>query len=201
MLDKSVPHVKFLMSRKKGAPSPVYDLPDGYKFALYKPGDEKSWAEIELSVLEFPDEGEALEYFDKEYGPYIPALEERCLFIENDKGEKIATSTAWWCCPERCIPRLHWVAVKPQYQGLGLGKAVVSKVTRMMLELDGDTDFFLSTQTWSHRAVKIYEKFGYAIASEKKICGAKNENAERAKAVLDSIYKNKIHYTSSAPSN
>jgi len=187
MLDKSVPHVQFLMSRKKGAPAPVYDLPAGYKFALYKPGDEKAWAEIETSVLEFSNETQALKYFAKEFAPYAFELEQRCLFIENDKGEKIATSTAWWCCPERCIPRLHWVAVKPQYQGLGLGKAIVSKVTQMMLELDGDIDFFLSTQTGSHRAVRIYEKVGYAITSEKQICNDKNENHERAKAILESI--------------
>ena len=188
MLDKSVPYVKFLMLRKKGAPAPVYDLPDGYKFALYKPGDEKSWAEIEMSVLEFDNPKDALKYFGKEFKPYNAELEKRCIFIENSKGEKIATATAWWCCPEKCVPRLHWVAVKPEYQGLGLGKAIVSKVTQMMLELDGDTDFFLSTQTWSHRAVKIYEKFGYFIASEKKICKYKNENAEKAAAVIASIY-------------
>ena len=189
MLDKSVPYVSFLMLRKKGAPAPVYNLPDGFKFTLYKPGDEKSWAEIETSVLEFDKEADALEYFGEAFAPYVKDIEKRCLFIENDKGEKIATTTAWWCCPaKRCIPRVHWVAVKPEYQGLGLGKAIMSECTRLMLELDGDCDFFLSTQTWSHRAVKIYEKFGYAIAGEKKICGDKNENREKAEAVMAGIY-------------
>ena len=192
MLDKSVPYVSFLMLRKKDTLVPVYNLPDeyGYKFALYKPGDEKSWAEIETSVLEFDNEPDALEYFEKEFKPstYIAELEKRCVFIENDKGEKIATATAWWCCPEKCIPRLHWVAVKPEYQGLGLGKAIISRVTRLMLELDGERDFFLSTQTWSHKAVKIYEKMGYKIAGEKKICRDKNENAEKAAAIIANIY-------------
>lgn len=187
MLDKSVPYIDFLMRRKKGSTIPIYDLPDGYKFVLYKPSDEKSWAEIETSVLEFENESDALDYFNKEFKPYVAAVEKRCVFIENDTGEKIATSTAWWCCPNKCLPRLHWVAVKPQYQGLGLGKAIVSKVTRLMLELDGDKDFFLHTQTWSHRAVKIYEKFGYVITSEKKICNDKNENYEKAIEILKSI--------------
>ena len=188
MLDKSVPYAQFLMLRKKGAPVPVYNLPSGYNFALYKPGDEKSWAEIETSVSEFGNEPDALKYFEAEFKPYIKELEKRCVFIENSGGGKIATATAWWCCPEKCAPRLHWVAVKPEYQGLGLGKAVISKATRLMLELDGDKDFFLSTQTWSHRAVKIYEKTGYFIAGEKKICRDKNENAEKAAAIIASIY-------------
>ena len=169
MLDKSVPYASFLMRREKDTPVPEYKLPGGYKFAMYKPGDEKSWAEIETSVLEFDKEADALEYFGREFGPYREELEKRCLFIENDSGGKIATSTAWWCCPDRCLARLHWVAVKPQEQGLGLGKAIVSRCTQLMLELDGDKDFFLSTQTWSHKAVKIYEKFGYIISSEKNI--------------------------------
>jgi GNAT superfamily N-acetyltransferase len=189
MLDKSVPYVSFLMRRKKGAELPVYDLPGGYKFVLYNPGDEKSWAEIETSVSEFENETDALAYFEKEFQPLseLSELKKRCLFIENDKGEKIGTSTAWFCCPKKCMPRLHWVAVKPQYQGLGLGKAIVSKCTQLMKELDGDVDFFLSTQTWSHRAVKIYEKFGYAIAAEKQICGDKNENHEKAVEIMKSI--------------
>ena len=188
MLDKSIPYVSFLMLRKKGSATPDYNLPDGFKFSLYKPGDEQAWEEIETSVLEFDNEESALKYFKGEFGPYINDLQRRCVFIENAQGEKIATSTAWHCCPDRHIPRLHWVAVKPQYQGLGLGKAIVAETTRLMIELDGDTDFFLGTQTWSHRAVKIYEKFGYAISSEAQICGDKNENHEKARAVLAGIY-------------
>ena len=187
MLDKSVPHVSFLMRRPKGSPVPEYKLPAGYKFALYKPGDEGAWAAVETSVLEFESEAEALEYFNREFAPHLEALKQRCLFVEHN-GEKVATCTAWWCCPERCLPRLHWVAAKPDYQGLGLGKAIVSECTRRMISLDGDVDFFLSTQTGSHRAVKIYAKFGYAVTGEKKICRDKNENHEQALAVLRQIY-------------
>jgi len=188
MLDKSVPYVNFLMLRKKDTPAPVYNLPDGFSFSLYKPGDEVAWASIETSVLEFDKEADALDYFKKEFMPHGAEIAKRCLFIENAKGEKIATTTAWWCCTDkRCMPRVHWVAVKPEYQGLGLGKAIISKITQMMINLDGDRDFFLSTQTWSHRAVKIYEKFGYAVASENKICGDKNDNREKAIAVLEDI--------------
>ena len=189
MLDKSVPYVSFLMLRKKDSPVPVYNLPDGYKFALYKSGYEKSWAEIEKSVLEFDSIDNALEYFEHEFKPNLAELEKRCLFIENSEGEKIATSTAWWCCPDKHIPRLHWVAVKPEHQGLGLGKAIVSKCTQIMTELDGEQNFFLSTQTWSHKAIKIYEKFGYAISHEKQICGDMNENHEKASAIMADIYK------------
>ena len=94
MLDKSVPYVSFLMLRKKDTPAPVYNLPDGFRFSLYKPGDEAAWASIETSVLEFDKESDALDYFKKEFLPHGADIEKRCLFIENAKGEKIATATA-----------------------------------------------------------------------------------------------------------
>ena len=188
MLDKSIPYVDVLMHRRKGVPIPKFELPDNFVFSTFKLGDEKSWAEIETSVLEFPNELDALILFQKEYLPFIVELEKRCLFIENKEGEKIATSTAWWCYSgARRDPWVHWVAVKPQYQGLGLGKAIISKITQLMLEIEGDRDFYLHTQTWSHRAIKIYEKLGFVITNEKNLSKYTNENYEKAVAILAGI--------------
>jgi len=189
MLDKNVPYVDVLMHRKKDAPIPVIKLPDNFSFSFFQSGDEKEWAKIEASVLEFPDELNALIYFQKNYLPFISELEKRCLFIENEKGEKVATSTAWWnYTGNRRDPWLHWVAVKPQYQNLGLGKAVISKITQRMTEIEGNRDFYLHTQTWSHRAIKLYEKLGYVITDEKGLSKYSNEDFDKAMAILDKIY-------------
>ena len=188
MLDKSVPYVDVLMVRKSGTEIPVYELPEGFRFALFQDGDQKAWAKIEASVLEFDDALDALLYFQKNYLPYLPELERRCLFIENADGEKVATSMAWWGYTGlRRDPWLHWVAVAPRYQRLGLGKAIVSKVMRMTAEIEGDRDFHLHTQTWSHRAVKIYEKLGFGITFDRNIGMYSNENCEKALAILRSI--------------
>ena len=189
MLDKSVPYVDVLMRRDKGFPISVYDLPDGFMFSAFNTGDEKAWAKIETSVLEFSDELDALIFFQKEYLPFISELEKRCIFIENDKNEKIATGTAWWCYTGiRRDPWLHWIAVKPQYQGLGLGKSIVSKIIHLTIEIEGDRELYLHTQTWSHKAIKIYEKYGFAITNEKNLYKYTNENFEQAISVLNGIY-------------
>jgi len=190
MLDKSVPYVDVLMCRKKGTPVVSFELPNEYKFALFHSGDEKAWAKIETAVLEFPDEAEALLYFQTDYLPFTAELEKRCLFIETREGEKIATAAMWWCYSgSRRDPWLQWVAVHPKYQGLGLGKAIVSKITQMMIDLEGDRDFYLHTQTWNHKAVRIYELFGYAVTSERNLFKYTNENYEKAVAVLERIDK------------
>ena len=191
MLDKSVPYADILMRRDKGTPIPEFKLPDGFSFAHFKSGDEKAWAKIETSVLEFPDERDALSFFQENYMPHISELEKRCMFIQNAECEKIATGTAWYRrTGDRRDPWLEWVSVKPEYQGLGLGKAIISRVTRLMAEIDGDRDFYLHTQTWSHKAVKIYEKTGYAITNEKNVHKYANDNYENAVKILESIWKN-----------
>lgn len=81
MLDKSIPYYDILMVRKKGMSVKDYKLPEGFKFVLFKSGDEKEWAEIETSVGEFDSESDALVYFQRNFLPYLDELERRCIFI------------------------------------------------------------------------------------------------------------------------
>jgi len=170
MLDKTVPYAKIKMVRKAGTPIPDFPLPQGYKYTFFKDCDESDWARIETSVEEFDSEFAALLFFKEEFIPYKDELYRRCLFIETDEGKKIATSTAWWSFVEDDRRAwLHWVSVEAGYQGLGLGKAIVSKVTQLLEETEGDVDFYLSTQTWSYKAIDIYKKCGYIPKNEKAL--------------------------------
>jgi ribosomal protein S18 acetylase RimI-like enzyme len=188
MLDKSVPYVNILMKRKAGVPAPEAKLPDGFRFVFFKAGDEKYWAEIEASVLEFGSGQSALEYFKESFLPHLPELERRCVFVENEKGGKVATGMAWWgSLGAKRHPWLHWIAVKPEAQGYGLGKAVSAKATQLLIETEGEADFYLSTQTWSHRAVGIYEKLGWEMTYIKNNRKYSRVNFEKAKKLLRKI--------------
>ena len=182
MLDKSIPFYNVLMERKKGKPMFQYDLPEGFRFVLFKPGDEQEWAEIETSVLEFDKVDDALYYFSESYMKYMDELMQRCLFIEDPEGKKVATITTWWTFTgTRRDPWIHWVAVRPEYQGLGLGKALVSKGMKHLIALEGDRNVYLHTQTWSYKAIGIYQKASFEITRKKGLGGY--ENNEYAKAV------------------
>ncbi len=188
MLDKSVACFDVLMHRRCNSALPEVTLPFGFEFALFTPGDEKAWAKIETSVLEFSDELDALIYFQKGYLPYRQELERRCLFIQNSDGEKIATATVWWFYSgKRRDPWLDWVAVRPDYQGLGLGKAIIAKSIELMAEIEGDRDFYLHTQTWSHKAIRIYQKLGFYITDRTDLFRYSNENYEKAIEVLKAV--------------
>jgi GNAT superfamily N-acetyltransferase len=188
MLDKTIPFADIIMRRRAGLPVRPQPLPEGYSFALFEPGDEAEWAKIEASVLEFDDPIEALLYFQADRMPYLRELTRRCLFIVSPAGEKVATATAWWnYTGVRRDPWLHWVAVKPEYQGRGLGKAVVAEGISLIQAIEGDRDIYLHTQTWSHKAVEIYRNAGFEITDERNIGGYANEDYAEALTILDSV--------------
>jgi len=188
MLDKSVPYAGFTMRREAGKPNPNFLLPEGYRYVLFTDGDETSWAKIETSVHEYESEFAALLNFSKNFMPFKNELICRCIFIENAATDKIATSMAWWrMIGDERRAWLHWVAVMPEYQGLGLGKAIVSEAVRLLVELEGNVDLYLSTQTWSHKAVGIYKLHGFEPFYEKVLYDKKGDDYKKAMRVLKKL--------------
>ena len=164
------------MLRKANTPIPKPILPNNYSVVFFSNGEEKNWAEIETSVGEFESESKALAYFQTEYLPYIKELERRLFFLQTREGENIATVTIWWnYTGERRDVSLHWVGVKPEYQGLGLGKALVFESMERMLRIEGDRDVYLHTQTWSYKAIGIYLQAGFEFIKEGSFSGYEND--------------------------
>jgi RimJ/RimL family protein N-acetyltransferase len=162
MLDKSIPYLNIPMQRKSGTPIPQYVLSEGYSYVPFTASSEMDWAKIETSVGEFDSISEALDFFNENYLSYPGEVERRTIFIQTNEGEKVGTATIWWnYTGERRDPTLEWIAVKPEHQGIGLGKAIVFEGMRKMLQIEGDRDIFLHTQTWSYRAIGIYLQAGF----------------------------------------
>lgn len=162
MLDKSVSFIPITMFRPSNAPSlPKIQLPEGYHFVSYQLGDAQAWCRIETAVQEFETEADTAFYFEKAFAPFSNELQRRMLFIENPKGEKVATFTAWWT--EEKAPRLHWLGVLPTEQRKGLARALAIRVTQLLHDYYPEQDLYLTTQTWSHVAVKLYQKLNYQI--------------------------------------
>jgi ribosomal protein S18 acetylase RimI-like enzyme len=98
------------------------------------------------------------------------------LFVENENGEEVGTITSWWnMTGTRRDPSIHWFAVKKEYQGLGLGKALVSECLDRLLLLEGNKEVFLHTQTWSYKAIGLYLNEGFNIASNEVFAHYKND--------------------------
>jgi len=192
MLDKSVKYKNIIMRIEKDkvsntASPPV--LPRGFSFRYYSGAkDIDHWCEIETSVLEFASVSEAKDYFTKAFLPYENELKNRCLFIADENNLPVATATVWYAGSELGHQAaLHWVAVRPKYQGLGLGKTIVQKALQRFSELEPNCDVWLHTQTWSHTAVRLYHKLGFNMLKQDTLAGCKNDFDE-AIEILKSVY-------------
>jgi ribosomal protein S18 acetylase RimI-like enzyme len=186
MLDKSIPYFNILLMRKQKTEFQNNPLPKGFHFEFFQLGDEQSWADIETSVLEFSDNNEALEYFEREYLKFTNELFQRCIFIVTDHGEKVGTAIAWWSTRNnKRVPSIHWVSIKPDFQNMGLGKSIVNKAISTSIKIDGDFNSFIHTQTWSYAAIGIYLKSGYKILRNGTFANFQND-FEKALPYLES---------------
>ena len=165
MLDTSIPSVSVSLFKNDTETYPRYSLPEGYSFSYYKKGDEIAWAQIHVDVGQFKTIEEGLKAFDNAYilnQRLTP--EERVIFVKAPDGELIATSALWdGAYLGKVSQRIHWVAVTDKCTGLGIAKAMLTKLMNMYNEL-GYRDFIhLWTGTRNYPAIKIYKSFGFTF--------------------------------------
>ncbi len=145
-------------------------LPEGYTIRGFQDGDEHHWARIEVSVLEFEAEETAVDYFKEVFFPRKESLKDRCLFLCNPEGIPVATANAWWVEGDLGHQAaLQWVALMPAYQGLGLGRAIVSAAMALYPTFEANLPVYLHTQTWSHVAVGLYHALGFVVMKTERV--------------------------------
>jgi len=71
-----------------------------------------------------------------------------------------------WCARARARPYIPFLFVTPEYQGHGIGSALLRRM-ESMLELEGDSRVLLETPADNVRAVRFYERQGYHILALK----------------------------------
>ncbi len=160
MMDHSIPWIALAMQRDTLDGMPEFALPPRYDWRYFQPGDERHWARIEISAGEFDGIDAALAGFRKYY-PTDDRLDERMIFL-TDGDLPFATATAWFSDdgPDAPLGRLHWVGVDAPHQRMGLSYPLVSLAMARMRAL-GHTRAYLTTQTASWPAIKVYHRFGF----------------------------------------
>lgn len=163
MVDTSVPHRRAIMINKTVENYPRFPLPEGFIISGYKPGLEHAWAEIEVEQQGLEYE-KALEVFGKEFSSRPELIGERCLFVVEEKTGKVAAVASLWrgeLVPGMEMNRVHWVATRDEFQGLGLSKSLLSYMMELYHKLGQTDGIYLTTQTASYVAINIYKKFGF----------------------------------------
>ena len=169
--DQRIRYYELLLERNRLDDLPRYDLPEGYRFAMYRPGDRDSWIAIEQSAKELHSTAQGLEVWARYFGWNESELPERMVFIENEAGEKVATATAYFDIYGRDQSGagwLHWVAVRREDQGRGLARPLIAYTLRLLRSL-GSARAKIPTQTTTWVACRLYLDFGFVPIPENAV--------------------------------
>lgn len=160
---------------------PEFKLPSGFALRWYQPDDEAHWLRIHLAAEQFnpitPEIFQKQFVVEAERGlqpasarvrgsglkSALQELRERQCYLLAPTDEVIGTGTAWFNDNFEGARwgRVHWMAVAPEFQGRGLGNALLFTVCTRLREL-GHERAYLTTSTARIPAIKMYLKFGFA---------------------------------------
>ena len=140
-------------------------LPDGYSFRLCMRDELEIWKRV---VAEEQHVGYVSEYYEKVYKEREDEFFRRCLFVCDTEGKPVASTFIWRSYG--AINTVGWFRVLPEYEGKGIGRAILSEALR-------NTEFpvYLHTQPTSARAIKLYAGFGFKLVTD-PVVGFRNND-------------------------
>lgn len=172
-IDHSVPYTAVVMIRENGENVLRNSLPEGYHFAAFTPDDEARWVRLQAAVTHVESLEQGKRIFREEFlqapesvpceeCPGYEAVVRRTVQVKDIAGNLVGVGTLWmgdtfgeeW-------PRVHWVAVHPDHQGKGLAKCILTRMLELYRELGCGKPIYLTTQTKTYRAVRIYSQMGF----------------------------------------
>lgn len=183
MPDRSIPFYNLILrcSGWQGAETPP---PEGFRLRLYQPGDEAAWAALEYEIGDFASPEDALDYFVRTYGPHPRELARRGVFAVDRRDRVVGICTAWRDrdADGREAASLHWLAVSPETQGRGLGKALCRRALAVFREL-GESPVYIHTQPWSWKALRLYVREGFRLQRTDTFGGYENQYSQGMEAL------------------
>lgn len=172
-IDHTVPYIAVAMTREDGKNAPVYPLPEGYHFAPFVPEDEEKWVRLQFEVTHVQSLQQGKKIFRDEFlraaegipCEQCPGYEDVCqrtVQVKDTAGNLVGVATLWMGDTFGEVwQRVHWVAVHPDHQGKGLAKCMMARMLQLYTELGCETPIYLTSQTKSYRAVRLYKQMGF----------------------------------------
>jgi ribosomal protein S18 acetylase RimI-like enzyme len=122
-------------------------------------GEGAVWVDIERDAE--PYYPIADDMFVREFGRDPQATQWRSFLVTDAKGVAVGTVSAWYNrdYQGRDYGVIHWIAIRPAFQGLGLGKAALAHALRQLAKWHERC--LLITQSRRLPAIRMYLNFGF----------------------------------------
>ena len=187
MREQDIPDLNMFMMCDKLNKNALSEIPEGFHIRNIRPEELKIWKEFHFDSEN--DKKENYEYmsnyFDNVYSANLDDFYNRCLFLCKDETDKpVATCFVWKSYNK--INTIHWFKTLKEYEGHGLGRALLSYIMRSLKE--EDYPVFLHTQPSSFRAIGLYSDFGFKIITNDSI-GYRENNYKACLPILKQFMK------------
>lgn len=160
----------------------ISELPAGYSVRNCRPDELDIWKAMPFDMPELAKEYEGFmtDFFNATYGGKKELFFSKTLFVCDKEDKPIATCGIWKAYDE--FNTIHWFKVLKEYEGRGIGRALLSIVMRDLKT--ADYPVYLHTQLASFRAIKLYSDFGFMLLSGDKF-GPRTNDLEGYLPILE----------------
>ena len=143
-------------------------LPEGYTFRSCRRSELELWKHVvaEKQYIDFVSD-----FYNKVYIKHVDVFFRHCSFVCTAEDVPVASCLFWPAYG--LIGSVGWFRVLPDYEGIGLGRALLSEVLKV-----AGYPVYLHTQPTSARAVKLYSDFGFKLITDPVVGYLKNDLAE-----------------------
>ena len=156
--------------------SALRELPNGFYFRLCGCNELEVWKSVVAEAQYIPY---VTEYYEKVYAPHAEEFFSRCLFACDLYGAPVASTFIWRSYG--LINTVGWFRTLPEYEGLGIGRAILSEILK-----DAEYPVYLHTQPTSARAIKLYSDFGFELVTD-PIIGSRRNNLTESLPFLKKV--------------
>lgn len=165
----------FMMCEKLNSKA-ISDMPNGFHVRTCQKNELDIWKAMPFDNPELAKQyyDYMTQYYNSVYAKKGDLFFQVCLFVCDKDNKPVGTCFAWKAY-ER-ITTIHWYKVLKDYEGQGIGRALLSIVMKTLT--DDEFPVFLHTHPSSYRAIKLYSDFGFFLLSDPLIGNRKNDLEE-----------------------
>lgn len=196
MKEEEIPDKNVFMMCEALNPDALSELPAGYFVRNCRRDELDIWKAFPFDEVGFNEEYDRFmtDFFTTTYGGKEDLFFAKTLFVCNRQDKPVATCLIWKAYDE--FNTIHWFKVLKEYEGQGIGRALLSILMRDLKA--EDYPVYLHTQPASFRAIKLYSDFGFSLLSGEKF-GTRTNDLDEYLPILEefmpSEYFRKLKFT------
>jgi ribosomal protein S18 acetylase RimI-like enzyme len=162
-MEEDIPEKNLFMMCPKVNTASFCELPPGYHIRNCRENELDIWKAMPFDE---PEMGKQYydfmsDYFNNVYLEKKDEFFKKCLFVCDVEDKPVGTCFIWKAYDK--INTLHWLKILKDYEGKGLGRALLTGVMKNLQK--DDYPIYLHTQPSSYRAIKLYADFGFYLLS------------------------------------